>query len=305
MGLTMRKILFIINSKAGKTEFDIRKEDIEETFRKAGKLDEIEVVNTRYKNHTKFLIDAFDSLAYDEKIVIICGGDGSLNELVNVAYGKNMTLGLIPTGTGNDFAKNFSYESFSLDSLLDFKTKKIDLIKINDFYSINVTSIGFDTQVLKRAYDYLEKNPKLGKSAYTKATIRSLTNLTYEKLNFDLKLIDGSSFQIKGEYLISALCNGAFYGSGFNPAPEAKIDDGVLNLILADKIPLIKLPSMIIKYKKGLHQSSKYLREIKVTSGTIKSKTEFLANADGEIFKTNEIKFEVLPKALNWVIFSK
>lgn len=301
----MRKILFIINSKAGKTEFDIRKEDIEKTFLKAGRLDEIEVVNTRYKNHTKFLIDAFDSLAYDEKIVIICGGDGSLNELVNVAYGKNMTLGLIPTGTGNDFAKNFSYESFSLDSLLDFKTKKIDLINVNDFYSINVTSLGFDTQVLKRAYDYLDKNPKLGKAAYTKATIRSLTNLSYENLTFDLKLADGSNFQIKGEFLISALCNGAFYGSGFNPAPEARIDDGILNLILAYKIPLIKLPSMILKYKKGLHQTSKYLREIKVKSGTIRSDKTFIGNADGEIFETKEIKFQVLPKVLNWIVFNK
>lgn len=299
----MKKILFIINSKAGKTEFDIKKEDIEETFRRAGRLSEIEVVNTRYKNHTKYLIDAFDTLKYDEKIVIICGGDGSLNELVNVAYGKNMTLGLIPTGTGNDFAKNFDYSNFSLNSLLNFKTKKIDLIKVNDFYSINVTSLGFDTQVLKRAYDYLDKNPKLGKAAYTKATIRCLTNLTYEKLAFDLKLIDGSSFKIKGEYLISALCNGAFYGSGFNPAPDARIDDGVLNLILAYKIPFIRLPSMILKYKKGRHQASKYLREIKVKSGTIKSDKKFIANADGEIFETDEIIFEVIPKALNWVIF--
>ena len=154
----MRKILFIINSKAGKTEFDIRKEDIEETFKNAGRLDEIEVVNTRYKNHTKFLVDAFDSLDYDEKIVIICGGDGSLNDLVNVSYGKNMTLGLIPTGTGNDFAKNFDYENFTLNSLLNFRTKKIDLIKVNDFYSINATSLGFDTHVLERAYKYLERS---------------------------------------------------------------------------------------------------------------------------------------------------
>ena len=299
----MRKILFIINSKAGKTEFDIRKEDIEETFRRAGRLSEIEVVNTRYKNHTHFLIDAFDSLKYDEKTVIICGGDGSLNELVNVAYGKNMTIGLIPTGTGNDFAKNFDYKNFTLNSLLNFTTKKIDLIKINDFYSINVTSLGFDTQVLDRAYKYLEKNPNLGKTAYTKATIRSLTNITYENLKFDLKLIDGSNFQIKGEYLISALCNGGFYGSGFNPAPEAKIDDGYLNLVLAEKIPLFKLPSMIIKYKKGLHQASKYLREIKVKSGTIRSDKNFLANADGEIFETKEIIFEIIPKAIDWVMF--
>ncbi|WP_299031782.1 diacylglycerol kinase family protein [uncultured Anaerococcus sp.] len=299
----MRKILFIINSNAGKTEFDIRKEDIEETFRKAGRLSEIEVVNTRYKNHTKYLIDAFDTLNYDEKIVIICGGDGSLNELVNVAYGKNMTLGLIPTGTGNDFAKNFSYENFTLKSLLNFKSKKIDLIKVNDFYSINVTSLGFDTQILDRAYKYLEKNPKLGKKAYIKAVISSLNKITSENLELKLKLKDGSNFEISGNFLISALCNGGFYGSGFNPAPEAKIDDGVLNLLLASKIPFIKFLPMIKKYKEGRHKDSKYIREVLVKSGTIRSKDIFLANADGEIFQTNEIKFQVLPKALNWVLF--
>ena len=299
----MRKILFIINSKAGKTEFDIKKEDIEETFRKAGRLSEIEVVNTRYKNHTKYLIDAFDSLKYDEKIVIICGGDGSLNELVNVAYGKNMTLGLIPTGTGNDFAKNFDYESFTLNSLLNFKTKKIDLIKVNDFYSINVTSLGFDTQVLKRAYDYLDKNPKLGKKAYGLAVLKSLNKINCENLELKLELIDGSNFEIKGDYLISAICNGGFYGSGFNPAPEAKIDDGVLNLLLADKIPFIRFIPLIKKYKEGRHKESKYINEILVKSGTIRSKNKFIANADGEIFETDEIKFQVLPKALNWVIF--
>lgn len=299
----MRKILFIINSKAGKTEFDIRKEDIEETFRRAGRLSEIEVVYTKYKNHTKFLIDAFYSLDYDEKIVIICGGDGSLNELVNVAYGKNMTLGLIPTGTGNDFAKNFDYSNFNLKSLLNFKTKKIDLIKVNNFYSINVTSLGFDTQVLKRAYDYLDKNPKLGKKAYALSVLNSLNKINCENLELKLKLIDGSNFEIKGDYLISALCNGGFYGSGFNPAPQAKIDDGYLNLLLASKIPLIRFIPLIKKYKEGRHKESRYINEIKVKSGTIKSKNKFIANADGEIFETKEIRFEVLPKALNWVIF--
>lgn len=299
----MRKILFIISSKAGKTEFDIRKNHIEETFANAGRIDEIEVVNTRYKNHTKFLIEAFDSLPYDEKIVIICGGDGSLNELVNVAYGKNMTLGLIPTGTGNDFAKNFDYSKFSLQNLLNFKTKKIDLIKVNDFYSINVTSLGFDTQILNRAYKYLEEKPKLGKKAYAKAVLNSLNKISSENLEMKLKLRDGSNFEIKGEYLISALCNGGYYGSGFNPAPQAEIDDGVLNLLLASKIPFLKFLPMIKKYKEGRHKDSEYIKEILVTAGTIKSKDKFIANADGEIFETNEIRFEVLPKALNWVIF--
>ena len=114
---------------------------------------------------------------------------------------------------------------------------------------------------------------------------------------------NGESKDIKGDFLISAICNGGFYGSGFNPAPEAKIDDGVLNLLLASKIPFIKFLPMIKKYKEGRHKDSKYIREIEVTSGIIRSKDKFIANADGEIFKSDEIKFEVLPNALNWVIF--
>ena len=105
------------------------------------------------------------------------------------------------------------------------------------------------------------------------------------------------------DYLISAICNGGFYGSGFNPAPESKIDDGVLNLLLADKIPFIRFVPLIKKYKEGRHKESKYINEILVKSGTIKSKNKFIANADGEIFETDEIKFQVLPQALNWVIF--
>ena len=299
----MRKILFIINPKAGKTEFDIRKEDIEETFRQAGRLSEIEVINTDHKNQSKALVDKLYNSNFDEKIMIMCGGDGSLNELVNNSYGKNISIGLIPMGTGNDFAKNFDYSNFNVKKLLDFDIRPIDLIRVNDFYSLNVTSIGFDTQVLQKAYEYLEKKPSLGKKSYIKATIASLTNLNYENLSFNLKLLDGSDIEIDGEYLISAICNGGYYGSGFNPAPDAKIDDGYLNLILAEKIPFLKLPSMILKYKKGQHQSSKYLSEFKVKKGVISSKNEFLANADGEIFKTNKINFEILPNALNWVYF--
>lgn len=299
----MRKILFIINSKAGKTEFDIRKEDIEKVFRKAGRLSEIEVIYTKYKNHTRFLIEAFDSLNYREKIVIICGGDGSLNELVNVAYGKNMALGLIPTGTGNDFAKNFDYKNFSLDKLLDFKIRPIDLIRVNDMLAINIVSLGFDTQVLKKAYDYLEESPKLGKKAYVKSVAYNVFNLSYENLDISLKLSDGSHFAIKGDYLISALCNGGYYGSGFNPAPDARIDDGLLNLVLAGRIPFIKFLPLISKYKKGDLKGNKNIKEILVKSGTISSDRKFLANADGEIFKTSKLKFEVIEKAIDWVYF--
>lgn len=299
----MKKILFIISSKAGKTEFDVNKNDLLALQKKALGDSVIEVIETRYKGHIDKIIEDFAKEDNFEKYAIICGGDGSLNELVNVSYGRDISIGLIPTGTGNDFAKNFDYKNFNLEKIFSFYTRPIDLIKINDKLCINVTSLGFDTQVLKKAYKFLEKDPKLGKKAYIKAVISSLRNIQYENLNIKMMMETGENMEIAGDFLISAICNGAFYGSGFNPAPEASLNDGLVNLITAEKIPFYKLPFMILKYKKGKHQTSPHLNEYKISCGQISSDKDFLANIDGEIFTTNKIDFKLIPSAVSWIYF--
>ena len=299
----MKKILFIISSKAGKTEFDVKIEDLLALEKKAPRDIEIEVIETKYKGHIDKIIEDFAKEEICEKYAIICGGDGSLNELVNASYGKDISIGLIPTGTGNDFAKNFDYRNFDLEKVFSFYTRPIDLIQINEKLCINVTSLGFDTQVLKEAYRFLEKNPKLGKKAYIKAVISSLKNIQYENLKIKMFMENGENKEIEGDFLISAICNGAFYGSGFNPAPEARLCDGLVNLITAEKIPFYKLPFMILKYKKGKHRTSPHLNEYKISCGHISSDKAFLANIDGEIFTTNKINFKVIPSAISWIYF--
>ncbi len=299
------KKLFLISSSAGASEYFFSKEHIKEVYKSNNKLDEIIVEETQYAGHLEKFVNNFLKSNYDDKVIIILGGDGSLNEVVNLCYGKDVTIGLIPTGTGNDFAKNFDYKDFKIEDTFNIKKNPIDLIKINDRYCINVTSLGFDTEVLLRAYQYLEKDKTLGKRAYIKAVRDQIFHLTYNNLSMNLVFTDDSNLSFRDEFLISALCNGSYYGSGFNPAPAGKIDDGIINLVLAKKFPVLFLPSLILKYKKGNHQSSKYLSELKVKSGTIKADKEFLANIDGEIFKTEQIKFEILPKAINWAYFYK
>lgn len=299
----MRKLLFIISSKAGKTEFDVNRNDLLALQKKAPGDLIIEVIETKYKGHIDKIIEDFAKEDNFEKYAIICGGDGSLNELVNTAYGKDISIGLIPTGTGNDFAKNFNYKNFNLENVLYFYTRPIDLIQINDKLCVNVTSLGFDTQVLKEAYKFLEKNPKLGKKAYIKAVISSLRNIQYENLKIKMLMANGKSKEIEGNFLISAICNGAYYGSGFNPAPEASLNDGLVNLITAEKIPFYKLPFMILKYKKGKHRTSPQLNEYKISCGQISSDKIFLANIDGEIFATNKINFKVIPSAISCIYF--
>ncbi len=227
------KKLFLISSQAVASEYSFRKEDIVKVYAALGRLDEIYVEETKYPGHIYDILDEFISMDIEDKVVIILGGDGSLNEVANRIYGHNIGLGLIPTVTGNDFAKNFDYKNFKITDTFDISLRPIDLIKINDMYCVNVTSLGFDTAVLARAYEYLDIDKSLGKRAYLKAVADKLKNLIYENLTINLHLADGSTVSIHGEFLISAICNGSYYESTFNPAPDAKIDDGIINLILA------------------------------------------------------------------------
>lgn len=303
----MRKMLFILSSKAGKTEFDISKKDIEKIYSKKDLEENIEIIETSYQNHAidaaKKFIEKYKDL---KKTIIVGGGDGSLNEICNVIYQKdleNTSLGLIPMGTGNDFSKNFSYKNFKVENLLNLKEKKIDLIRLNNKVGINVLSLGFDTVVLEKAYEYLDKNPNLGKKAYILGVFKAMKYLSYKNLSFEILDKDNKKIKFSDKFLLTAICNGGYYGSGFNPAPSAKINDGILNLVYAKKLPSLLLPSLIIRYKFGLLENSKYLDEIKVRKGKIKSKENILANIDGEIFKSKEINFEILENSLTRTYF--
>lgn len=303
----MRKILFILSSKAGKTEFDISKKDIEKIYKKKDLEENVKIIKTSYKNHAidaaNDFIDRYNNL---KKTIIVGGGDGSLNEICNIIYQKdleNTSLGLIPMGTGNDFSKNFSYKNFKVESLLNLRDEKIDLIKVNDKVGINVLSLGFDTVVLEKAYEYLDKNPNLGKKAYILGVFKAMKYLSYKNLSFEISDKNNKKIKFEDKFLLAAICNGGYYGSGFNPAPSAKIDDGILNLVYAKKLPSLLLPSLIVRYKFGLLENSKYLDEIKVKKGKIKSRENILANIDGEIFKSKEINFGVLENSLTRTYF--
>jgi len=297
--------LFLISSTAGATEYYFSKKQIEDIYKKYGREDEIIVKETRYRGHLEEIVRAFLASSYQDKVIITLGGDGTINEVVNMCLGHDVAIGLIPTGTGNDFAKNFDYKNFKIEDTFDISIRPIDLIRVNGKYCVNVTSLGFDTEVLKTAYDYLDKDKSLGKRAYLKAVGDRVKNLTYQDLSIKLNLADSGEIYLEDEFLVSAICNGGYYGSGFNPAPDAKIDDGIINFVTAKQFPKWQLLPLILKYKQGKHQSSKYLDEYLVKSGQIKSDNDFLANIDGEIFSTNSLDFEIKANAINWAYFEK
>lgn len=289
------KKLFIISSKSGRSYDEALARELLKYFKE----DEIKITE-KAGDTVKFARDFRDR---GGEILYIKGGDGALSEVASVLCGSQTSLGLIPGGTGNDFSKNFSYHNFKLENIFDYEIAPIDLIEVNGKICINVTSLGFDTNVLKYAYDIMKRKKLGGRLGYFYGVVKSVMNL--ENVDLKISCLDEKNEEVNlsGSFLISALCNGSYYGNGFNPAPRAKIDDGLLNLILAEKMSTLRIASLFTSYRRGDHLGKSSVREILTRSGKISSEREFLYNIDGEIYSAKEIKYRILEKKLKWIYF--
>ncbi len=289
------KKLFIISSKSGRSYDETLARELLKYF------DEDEIKITEKAGDTvKFARDFRDR---GGEILYIKGGDGALSEVASVLAGSQTSLGLIPGGTGNDFSKNFYYHNFKLENIFDYEISPIDLIEVNGKICINVTSLGFDTNVLKYAYDIMKRKKLGGRLGYFYGVVKSVMNL--ENVDLKISCLDEKNEEVNlsGSFLISALCNGSYYGNGFNPAPKAKIDDGLLNLILAEKMSPLRIASLFTSYRRGDHLGTSGVREILTRSGKISADREFLYNIDGEIYSDKDLKYRILEKKLKWIYF--
>lgn len=237
-----------------------------------------------------------------EKVrIYACGGDGTVNEVVSGIYGyDNAEIGIIPLGTGNDFIRNFdSKDSFlDIEKVINSGTKRIDLIKWNDNYCINIMNIGFDRAVVART-ESLRKNPFVLKSfAYTLGVIIELIKLPMEslKITFD----DGQAYDNK--FLIALFANGKFYGGGYKAASKAIADDGLIDVMIIQPVSRLRFLSFVSKYKRGTVLDTEFGKRIiihkRVKSLTIEKSSPFDLCFDGEIKSINKASVEIIPKAI-------
>ena len=294
------KKLFLINANAGKKGKISFGEKIRKTYALSNRENELEVAVTKSVDEARAVICKFRDLG--GKIVYVCGGDGSIGAVIGEFVGSSMAVGLIPMGTGNDFSKNFDYKNFSIEKTFEPKIRLIDAFRVNDYFCINIFSLGYDTEVLSRIYEYQKRFPNAGKLNFFMGTLTSLSNIT--KNEYEIKIISPSGEKkLNCSPSILTVCNGSYYGSGFFPGVNAKFDDGILNLVMINKPSLFQLPKTIIDYRSGNILNNPNAEEFTLTSVEIKSHNEVLANVDGAIFKASHFKAEVIKKGVNWAFF--
>ncbi len=293
------KHLFIVNPVAGgsdKTEYVSAK--VAQYF--SGREGNFEIYTT------KCPMDAVKKIKYEAQLcralrVYACGGDGTLNECVcGAADLPNVSVTCFPTGTGNDFIKMFGEEKsrfFNLDELIKGEVRPIDVIKCNDRYCLNICSVGIDARVGAEVHKY-SKLPVIGGAT---GYVTSLAVNFFKGITDELRVVcDGKLYY--GDINLICACNGRYYGGGFNPVPDARPDDGLIDFLVVKGASRAKILGLIGKYASGQYaRLPKYISHIRTTSMEIESKKEIVVNVDGEAAYGKKVSISMIPGGINFI----
>lgn len=212
--------------------------------------------------------------------LIVFGGDGTLNEVVNGIFDPSAcAVGLIPAGTGNDFAAAAGIPKGigALDLILKGESKPTDYIQFDDGKrSINIAGTGIDVDILQR----VARKKRGGKSKYFFSLLSSLAH--YKAIELNVSADGGEPVTYRA--LIACVCNGTQFGGGIPMCPDAKMDDGKMELVVADCPPRRKIPGALIKLMRGKVLSLPITHRVSCTSARISTPAgRTLAQYDGEI----------------------
>ena len=239
--------------------------------------------------------------------IYACGGDGTLNEVVNGAAGyENVAITTFSCGSGNDFARMFSQpDAFrDLDRLLDAEEVTFDLIRCNDDYSLNICSVGFDARIGTDVSRYKRLPLLHGFRAYVASTIVNTIKGIAEHY-----VIEVNGETIDGDKTLICACNGQYYGGGFNPVPEADPTDGMMEVLVVEKVSRLIVAQVVGKYKNGKYKDYPHLiRHFRTDHLRIIADAPTPINLDGELRTAQVVDFQIsdkkirffYPKGLSW-----
>ena len=235
----------------------------------------------------------------EEYRIYACGGDGTLNEVVSGAAGfDNAAVTVYSGGSGNDFVKLFNDPKafFDLERLLDAEEVTFDMIRCNNTRALNICSVGLDARIGTDVSRYKRLPFLHGFKAYAASTVVNVIRGISEHYRVE---IGGET--LDGEFTFICVCNGRFYGGGFNPVPEADPTDGLLDVLLVDKVSLTQVPGIIGKYKNGQYKQLPHLvRHYKTRGLKISCDKEVPVNVDGEALYAKTVEFAIAREKLRF-----
>ncbi len=296
--------IFIINPSAGKNgSLDALKKAIAANFPSS------QIILTQGAGHAREL--AKEAAGYNFPQVIVAGGDGTINEAVQSLAGTQTALGIIPFGSGNGLARQLGYPLDDFDAackyLASLRDLPCDLGMVDKEYFINVAGLGFEAEV---AAEFARRGAQGAKNAQ-KNKARGRGRLEYFKIGIskffnyapaytEITLDDGRV--LSGYPFTLSVANGTQYGSNFTVAPQAKLNDGLLDIVMTEG-PTLKLlgalPNFFMPGVSPINASN----ILQIKQASINCFGSFLYHIDGEVRQSSErIEIKACPNAIRLLV---
>lgn len=288
--------LFIINPAAGKKSTTAELENLLSTLSF-----EHEVVYTKGEGDAEVIARTAAETG-EELRIYACGGDGTLNEVVNGAAGyDNVAITCVPKGTGNDFLKIFGSDYrkqfYDLEALAIGPQTPFDLIDCNGKLGIDMFCAGVDARIGAGVHRYKRWHFVSGMGAYV---LSLLEHVLFRGISRPLHVEMGDRV-LNGPSALLCVCNGRYYGGGFMPMPEAMPDDGVLDMLHVNKVSLYQLPGILGKYAKGRYRElPQFVTPYHGQSISFSSDEEITAVVDGEVIRGNAFTVRLSEKKVHF-----
>ena len=313
--------IFIVNPKAGQGKGNAK--FTEKIRTEADKLGiPVEIYTTAGVGDAEILarqiseevIEDIKENVKEEIRIFACGGDGTLNEVLNGVIGtENISVGVIPIGTGNDFCRNFPEAGDFLDikAQLNSIPVKCDAVRYSGLlagrqqtrYCANMFNIGFDCNVVDLTAT-LKRYPLLaGSMAYLIAVFAILV----KKKGANLKIEIDGEIKHDGPLLLTAVANGSFCGGGVKSSPTARTDDGLMDINIIYNVKRAEFIKKFPYYSKGTHMELPDISKILYAGQAKKvvitpSEGSMRLCTDGEIVDAGKIEMEVIHEAFHFLL---
>lgn len=257
--------------------------------------DPAEVFVTERTGHARELTRA--ALSRGVRLVMAWGGDGTINEVASGLVFGEVPLGIVPAGSGNGLARQLGISSQPAEAIrraISAEPRAIDVGQLEDRMFVNLAGIGFDAHV---ASQFNEHGGRRGLSVYARLSARAL--MTYAPANYTITA-DGSGPTTCVRAVLVTIANSPEFGNGAIIAPDARVDDGLLDLVVLEERSRLRTITHLPKLFQGTVNRVPGCTIRKIARATIESDRPMVFHVDGEPVSGGiSLKVRVHPGALN------
>lgn len=291
--MDMKRARLIYNPSSGREEMKRRLPDILQRLEQNG----IETSCHATIGEGDATLAASDAASRGYDMIIAAGGDGTLYEVINGLADKENRppLGILPVGTTNDFARAMGipkHWEYACDLIIQQYTRSIDVGKANKRYFINIAGGGSLTEL---TYDVPSKlKTMIGQLAYYMKGIEKMTRLRPTRLKFEAEGIG----EFHDEFMMFLICNSNSVGGFERLAPDSKLDDGLLDVLLVSKVNLPEFIRLVTLALRGEHLNDPHVIHFRTNKLVVTTPDYVQINLDGEYGGVLPCTFSVLPSHL-------